>query len=142
MYIFPLSGNGNKGRFPEAQVFRERRADLVYLSPDADEVQPVWSWTSPPRGKRAPRVGISSTCSPSYRCRANVAHIRQSMPDSGLGVQVKVLKVFPLRERRADLVYLSPDADEVLPAALKERCPPRQTSRVERLKEKVEPLLT
>ena len=27
-------------------------------------------------------------------CRANVAHIRQSWPDSGLGVQVKVLEAF------------------------------------------------
>ena len=27
------------------------------------------------------------------RCRANVAHIRQSRPDSGLGSQVKVLKM-------------------------------------------------
>ena len=30
------------------------------------------------------------------RCRANSAHIRQSMPDSGLGFQVKVLKTFKL----------------------------------------------
>ena len=29
-----------------------------------------------------------------YRCRANVAHIKQSRPDSGLGVQVKVVKTF------------------------------------------------
>ena len=27
-------------------------------------------------------------------CRANVAHIRQSRPDSGLGLKVKVLKTF------------------------------------------------
>ena len=29
-----------------------------------------------------------------YRCRANMAHIRQSRPDRGLGVQVKVLETF------------------------------------------------
>ena len=28
------------------------------------------------------------------RCRANMAHIRQSRPDSGLGFQAKVLKTF------------------------------------------------
>ena len=28
------------------------------------------------------------------RCRPNLAHIRQSRPDSGLGFQVKVLKIF------------------------------------------------
>ena len=28
------------------------------------------------------------------RCRASIAHIRQSRPDSGLGFQVKVLKTF------------------------------------------------
>jgi len=36
----------------------------------------------------------------SHRCRANMAHTRQSMPDPGLGFQIKVLKrstVFPLR---------------------------------------------
>jgi len=30
----------------------------------------------------------------SYRCRENVAHVRQSRPDSGLGFQVKVLNTF------------------------------------------------
>jgi len=38
-------------------------------------------------------------CTP-YRCRANMAHIRQSRPDYGLHFQVKVpksFKVFPLR---------------------------------------------
>ena len=29
-----------------------------------------------------------------YRCRANMAHIRQSRPDSGLGFQVKILTPF------------------------------------------------
>ena len=31
------------------------------------------------------------------RCRENMAHIRQSNPDSGLGVHIEVLKLFPLR---------------------------------------------
>jgi len=38
------------------------------------------------------------------RSRANMAHIKQSVPDFGLGCQVKVLnmfKVFPLRSRAA-----------------------------------------
>ena len=35
------------------------------------------------------------------RCRANMAHIRQSRPDCGLGFQVKVLKFFPLRSEAA-----------------------------------------
>ena len=30
------------------------------------------------------------------RCRANPAHTRQSGPDSGLGLQVKVLETFPV----------------------------------------------
>jgi len=30
------------------------------------------------------------------RCRANMAHMRQSRPDSGLGFQVKVLETFEL----------------------------------------------
>ena len=37
-----------------------------------------------------------------FRCRANMAHIRQSRPDSGRGFQVKVLKtveVFPTQQR-------------------------------------------
>ena len=37
------------------------------------------------------------TGAPGYRvvrCRANSAHIRQSSPDSGHGLQVKVLKIF------------------------------------------------
>jgi len=33
--------------------------------------------------------------------RANVAHVRQSRPDSGLGFQVKDFKVFPLRSTAA-----------------------------------------
>ena len=30
------------------------------------------------------------------RCQANMAHIRQSRPDSGLGIPVKVLEYFKL----------------------------------------------
>ena len=33
-----------------------------------------------------------SVLSDQFRCRANMAHIRQSRPGSGLGFQVKVLK--------------------------------------------------
>jgi len=33
---------------------------------------------------------------PSLRCRANMAHIRQTRPDAGLSFQVKPCKVFPL----------------------------------------------
>ena len=29
-----------------------------------------------------------------YRCRANMAHVKQSMPDHGLACQVKVLTTF------------------------------------------------
>jgi len=29
-----------------------------------------------------------------YRCRANMAHIRQSRPDSGLGFDKKILETF------------------------------------------------
>jgi hypothetical protein len=42
-----------------------------------------------------------------YRSRANMAHIRQSRPDSGLGFQVKVLKLFkgvPSLLRRAGVL--------------------------------------
>ena len=31
-------------------------------------------------------------CANKHRCRANMAHVRQAGPDSGLGFQVKVLK--------------------------------------------------
>ena len=31
------------------------------------------------------------------RCRANIAQIRQSRPDPGLGFQVKLFKSFPVR---------------------------------------------
>jgi hypothetical protein len=37
-----------------------------------------------------PRRSVAS------RCRANTAHIRQSRPDSGRGVQVKAFKLFKL----------------------------------------------
>ena len=56
------------------------------------------------------------------RCRANVAHTRQSRPDSGLGLKVKVLKylgagggslpgflVKLLRERRTPLLLTQPE---------------------------------
>jgi len=51
-------------------------------------------------GRRAGYQWLSGTCFFAWeymvasRCRANVAHIRQSRPDSGLGFQVKVLKTF------------------------------------------------
>ena len=38
------------------------------------------------------------------RCRANMAHIRQSRPDSGLGFQVIVLKPFKLLPLRSEAV--------------------------------------
>ena len=39
-------------------------------------------------------ANTSSSSCPRFRCRANVAHIRQSRPDSGLGSQVKVVETF------------------------------------------------
>ena len=35
-----------------------------------------------------------SITNPNFRCRANSAHIRQSRPDSGLDLHLKVLKTF------------------------------------------------
>ena len=41
----------------------------------------------------APRWGFGGHAVP-FRCRASMAHIRQSGPDSGLGLKGKVLKTF------------------------------------------------
>jgi len=41
-----------------------------------------------------PSMPPQLTGPPSFRCRANMAHVRQSRPDSGLGFQAKVLKIF------------------------------------------------
>jgi len=38
--------------------------------------------------------GFGGLGSGTHRFRANMAHVRQSRPDSGLGFQVKVLKPF------------------------------------------------
>jgi len=49
-------------------------------------------WESPPTTRQ-----VSWKCWYRFvrtRCRANMAHVRQSRPDSGLGFQVKVLKPF------------------------------------------------
>jgi len=44
---------------------------------------------------RAPDVRRqASALNTMHRCRANIAHIRKSWPDSGLSFQVKVLKTF------------------------------------------------
>ena len=37
---------------------------------------------------------LRPACGITFRGRANIAHVRQSRPDSGLGFQVKVLKFF------------------------------------------------
>ena len=68
-----------------------------------------------------------------------MAHIRQCRPDSGLGFQVKVFKIFEVVPSS-----LGSGRKSVLGGmhAFKERCPPRQRSRVERLKANVESLLT
>ena len=42
---------------------------------------------------RAPFYSLFSLSDQS-RCQANMAHVKQSKPDSGLGFQVKVLKTF------------------------------------------------
>jgi len=76
------------------------------------------SWTGPPQGKRAARVGVSSTVfgvrgasvgaaghilarhpqlrRSRARAGAASAHVRQPRPDSGLAFQVKVLEPFSL----------------------------------------------
>ena len=41
------------------------------------------------------------------RCRANLAHIRQSRPDSGIGFQVNSFKLFPLRSEAVPSLKLS-----------------------------------
>ena len=47
---------------------------------------------------------------PLYRCEANVAHVRQSRSDSGLGFQAQVrFQLFPLRSEA-----VSPFANRVL----------------------------
>ena len=43
------------------------------------------------------------------RCRANMAHVRQSRPDSGLGFQVKFLNPFKLLPSRSALHVCLPD---------------------------------
>ena len=53
-----------------------------------------------------------------YRCPADMAHIRQPRPDSGLGFQVKFLKtfqVFPLRSEAVGVWGLAiPGRERVL----------------------------
>ena len=49
--------------------------------------------------KEEPREGI--------RCRANMAHTRQSRPDYGLGVQVEVLRTFKLFPFRSEAVVMT-----------------------------------
>jgi len=84
-----------------------------------------WSRSRQNRGGRNPRTppcGRATTAltTPSSlaRCRTNVAHTRQSKPDSGLGFQVnvrKTLNAFPFRSTalgRSELVNTtSPEAD-------------------------------
>ena len=45
-------------------------------------------WRGSPAGRRFSHIGRTRRA---LRHRANMVHIRQSRPDSGLGVQVKVL---------------------------------------------------
>jgi len=47
----------------------------------------------------SPEVGQPAPSS-RYRCRANSAHIRQSRPESGLGLQVKVRNTFKVVRKR------------------------------------------
>jgi len=56
------------------------------------------------------RLGLDPGFVPS-RCRANMAHVRQSRPDSGIGFQVKVPEMFQVVPcslgSGLDRVYLS-----------------------------------
>ena len=56
------------------------------------------------------------------RCRTNVAHIRQSSPDSGLGLKAKVFKTY---EVIPFLLDSGPTPQPVPFACRQERCPPR-----------------
>jgi len=52
-------------------------------------------------------VNTTESCVTHVRCRAKMAHTRQSRPDPGLGFQVKVLetfKLFPLRSEAVSTV--------------------------------------
>ena len=46
------------------------------------------------RGVPASSTSLLRSIEPKSRCRPNMAHIRQSRPDSGLGFQVKFVKTF------------------------------------------------
>jgi hypothetical protein len=48
---------------------------------------------------------------PLPRCQANVAHIRQSRPDPGLGLQVKVLETFKGAPSKKEAECQETDAD-------------------------------
>jgi len=60
----------------------------------------------PPGGARPPRHV--------FRCRANMAHVRQSRPDSGLGSQVKDLKPFQV----VPSSLVSGNSDTLLPCVV------------------------
>ena len=91
---------------------------------------------------------------PKGHCQANVAHVRQSRPVSGLdfhaarfqdaGLQLVGFRVSGLRLTHSRCHSTAVQVSVLLTrcAALGRRCPPRQKSRVEPLKAKVEPLLT
>ena len=53
-------------------------------------------------------VGLGLPLRMKVRCRTNMAHVRQSRPDSGLGFPVKVLKTFEVfPSSRGDTSFLS-----------------------------------
>jgi hypothetical protein len=66
----------------------DRQSLLNRSDSSAAEIQKLRQVTSPLLRLR-PNGGA-----PGSRCRANVAHIRQSRTDSGLGFQVTVLQIF------------------------------------------------
>ena len=50
----------------------------------------------PAQPPHAPRLGVGARYLAPYRCGGNVAHVRQSRPDSGPGFQGQALKPFEL----------------------------------------------
>jgi len=51
--------------------------------------RPKWLWRD-----SAPTLSLPARAGSKVRCRANMAHIRQSRPDSGRGFQVKPFELF------------------------------------------------
>ena len=71
---------------------------------------------------------------------------RDTYPASYVTKYTSIRRLFHCWTPRSDPATIHAKSKSIIPfascAALKERCPPRQKSRVERLKAKVEPLLT